>query len=73
VIEPFSEDDIEDLVFEYSSDVLSMAKQSAADMRAGRYITMQTFAQQHGLAGGERNAPPTAEKTQGISTPAVAG
>ena len=50
VLEPFTEDDIEDLVFEYSRDVVAMATQSAADMKAGRYTTMQAFAKKHGLA-----------------------
>ena len=50
VLEPFTEDDIEDLVFEYGQDVAKMAKQSAADMKAGRYTTMQAFAKKHGLA-----------------------
>ena len=50
VLEPFTEDDIEDLVFEYSRDVMAMAKQSMADMKAGRYTTMQAFAKKHGLA-----------------------
>ncbi len=50
VLEPFTEDDIEDLVFEYSQDVVAMAKQSVADMKAGRYTTMQAFAKKHGLA-----------------------
>ena len=49
VLEPFTEDDIEDLVFEYSRDVVAMAKQSAAEMKAGRYVTMQAFAKKHGL------------------------
>lgn len=50
VLEPFTEDDIEDLVFEYSQGVVAMAKQSLADMKAGRYTTMQAFAKKHGLA-----------------------
>ena len=50
VLEPFTEDDIEDLVFEYSRDVVAMAKQSMADMKAGRYTTMQAFAKKHGIA-----------------------
>ncbi len=51
VITPFTAEDIEDLVFEYSQEVLKMAKESAADMRAGRYTTMRDFAKKHGLAG----------------------
>ncbi len=49
VLEPFTEDDIEDLVFEYSQDVVAMATQSAADMKADRYTTLQAFAKKHGL------------------------
>ena len=49
VLEPLTEDDIEDLVFEYSRDVVAMARQSLADMKAGRYTTMQAFAKKHGL------------------------
>ena len=49
VLEPFAEDDIEYLVFEYSRDVATMAKQSASDMKAGRYTTLQAFAKKHGL------------------------
>lgn len=49
VLEPFTEDDIEDLVFEYSRDVAALAKQSLADMKAGRYTTMQAFVKKHGL------------------------
>lgn len=49
VIEPFTEDDIEDLAFEYGQEVIQMAKESAKDMKAGRYMAMKEFAKKHGL------------------------
>ena len=50
VIEPFSENDIEDLAFEYGREVRKMARESAKDMKAGRYVTLKGFAKKHGLA-----------------------
>lgn len=49
VLEPCTEDDLEGLAFEYGPEVLKMARQSARDMAAGRYVTMERFAKKHGL------------------------
>ena len=49
VIEPCTEDDIEGLSFQYGPEVLRMAKESAKDIEAGRYITMEQFARKHGI------------------------
>lgn len=49
VIEPFNEGDIEELAFEYSREVIKMAKESAKDMKAGRYIVLSDFAKKHGI------------------------
>ncbi len=49
VITPFNAEDIEELVFEYSPEFVRMAKESAADMKAGRAVTMMAFATKHGL------------------------
>ena len=50
VLEPCTEDDIEGLAFEYGPEVLRMARESARDMAAGRYVTMERFAKKHGRA-----------------------
>jgi len=48
VLEPCSEDDLEALAFEYSPEVLRMARESARDMATGRYVTLEGFAKKHG-------------------------
>lgn len=50
VLEPCTEGDLDGLAFEYGPKVLRMARESAADMKAGKYATMKTFAEKHGLA-----------------------
>lgn len=49
VLEPCTEDDLEALAFQYGPEVFRMAKQSAKDIAAGRYVTMEEFAKKHGL------------------------
>ncbi len=49
VLEPCTEDDLEALAFEYGPAVLKMARESARDMAARRYVTMEQFAKKHGL------------------------
>jgi prevent-host-death family protein len=50
VLEPCTEDDLEGLAFEYGPRVMEMARESARDMAAGRYVTMEQFARKHGVA-----------------------
>jgi len=50
VLEPLTEDDMKELAFEYGQDVLGVAKQTASEMKAGRYVTLRAFAKKHGLA-----------------------
>jgi prevent-host-death family protein len=49
VIEPFTEDDLEGLAFEYGPEVLRMARESARDIAANRHVTMDQFARKHGV------------------------
>ena len=43
VIEPMTEDDLEDLAFQYSPEVRRMVREANADIRAGRYVTHAEF------------------------------
>jgi len=49
VLEPCTEDDIEGLSFQYGPEVMRMAKESAKDIEAKRYVTMEQFARKHGI------------------------
>ncbi|MBI4248539.1 MAG: type II toxin-antitoxin system Phd/YefM family antitoxin [Elusimicrobia bacterium] len=50
VLQPCTEEDLDALAFEYGPEVLRMARESAADMKAKKYVTLKKFAQKHGLA-----------------------
>lgn len=43
VLEPITEQDIEELAFQYGSEVRQMAKESAGDIRKNRYVTLKQF------------------------------
>ncbi|MBI4051635.1 MAG: type II toxin-antitoxin system Phd/YefM family antitoxin [Elusimicrobia bacterium] len=49
VLEPCGEEDLDGLAFEYGPEVLRMARESARDIAAKRYVTMEQFAKKHGL------------------------
>jgi len=42
-LEPITEDDLEELAFAYGLDVRRMARESATDMRRGRYVTLTEY------------------------------
>jgi prevent-host-death family protein len=50
VLEPCTEDDLEGIAFEYGPAVMKMARESARDMAAGRYLTMEQFSRKHGIS-----------------------
>ena len=43
VLEPITEDDLDQLAFEYSDDVRRLIREAEADIRKGRFVTHEEY------------------------------
>ena len=43
VLEPITEDDLEDLAFRYSDEVQRLIREAEGDIRAGRFVTHEDY------------------------------